>query len=135
MIRNWLSRYHVRYPRFLVYMLQASEYDVREYLTWYHGTRDFSRVERRKKLIKTPKALLLLAVGWILVLFFVGVAVSVLLIGTSMSAYVLFFAIILLLPYFLAYGIIVPLLVIRIVIQRPVEYLIFAKTRKILKAH
>ena len=135
MIRNWLSRYHVRYPRFLVYMLQASEYDVREYLTWYHGTRDFSRVERRKKLIKTPKALLLLAVGWILVLFFVGVAVSVLLIGTSMSAYVLFFAIILLLPYFLAYGIIVPLLVIRIVIQRPVEYLIFEKTRKILKAH
>ncbi len=116
-------------------MLQASEYNVREYLAWYHRTGDFSCVERRKKLIKTPKALLLLTIGWGLVLLFVGVAVFAFLTSTGISKYTLPFAIILLTPYFLAYGIVIPLLVIRIMIQWPVEYLIFEKTRNGLKAH
>jgi len=36
MIKNWLSRYNLHYPRSLVYMLQASEYKIFDYLTSYN---------------------------------------------------------------------------------------------------
>jgi len=67
MIKSWLSRYRPRYIRSLVYMLQESEYDIRDYLKWYHRTRDFVRVERRGHLIWTLKARALYVLAWILV--------------------------------------------------------------------
>ena len=58
-IKKILSPYHPRYPRSLVYMLQASEYNADDYLRWYVRVEDFRVVERRKYLDKTPKAMLL----------------------------------------------------------------------------
>lgn len=135
MIKNWLSRYNLHYPRSLVYMLQASEYNIFDYLTWYHKTKNFSRVERRKKFVKTAKGLVLLVICWAIVFALIGIAVSILWVGTSPFKYILLFLMVLLLPYFLAYGIVVPLLIIKIVIQWPVEYLIINRARQKLKVH
>ena len=135
MIKNWLSRYTVRYPRSLVYMLQATEYHIRDYVSWYHRTRDFSSVERRKQLVKTPKSLLLLAVAWIVVLLLLGAAVFIFRVVAAPFGYVFFFLILFLLPYVLAYGIVIPLVAIEILVQWPVEVWITRETRKKLEAH
>src|SRR3989344_4805741 len=72
------SRYHPRYMRSLVYMLQASEYNIRDYLAWYGRTRDFSRVEKRKRLEKTPKAVGLLITFQFVLPYVLAVAILVL---------------------------------------------------------
>ena len=69
MIFRFLSRYHPCYLRSLVYMLQASEYRVGDYMKWYRRTRDFQHVERRGRLVYTSKAVALLTIAWML---FVG---------------------------------------------------------------
>jgi UDP-N-acetylmuramoyl-tripeptide--D-alanyl-D-alanine ligase len=116
-------------------MLQASEYNIRDYLAWYHKTNNFSRVERRKKFVKTSKGLLLLAIAWVIVFGLVGLAVSMLWISVSPFSYLFLLLIAVFSPYFLAYGIIVPLLIIKIVIQWPAEYLIINRARQRLKLH
>ncbi len=135
MIKNWLSHYNLRYPHSLVYMLQASEYNVRDYFFWYNRTDDFTNVERRKQLVKTKKALLLLTIAWAIVLFICGLAVYILWFGVAPLKYFLSFLIVLGTPYFLAYGIVIPLLIIKILIQWPAEYLIINKARRQLEAH
>lgn len=67
--------------------------------------------------------------------FLIGAAISILWIDTSSLKYILPFLIVLFSPYLLAYGIIIPLLVIRIIIQWPVEYIIINKAKQKLKIH
>lgn len=135
MLKNWLSRYNLRYPRSIAYMLQASEYDIRDYLAWYRGTKNFFRIEKRKQFVKTPKALLVLAVGWFMVFLLLIAAVLSLRFIAAPLNYVLFFAILILLPSLVAYGIIVPLLLIKFLIQKPIEYFVIRKSRQIIKNH
>ena len=135
MIKKWLSAYNFRYPRFIVYMLQASEYDIRHYLTWYGKTGNFIAIEKRKKLVKTSKAVFLLVIGWIITIVLIALAALIFLIGKSLPSYILSVLIIILLPYFLAYGIIVPLLIFKVVIQLPIERRIISIARKKLDAH
>lgn len=116
-------------------MLQASGYNIRDYLAWYHKTKNFARVEQRKQFVRTAKGLLLLVITWAILFFLIGTAISILWIDTSSLKYILSFLIVLFSPYFLAYGIIIPLLVIRIIIQWPVEYLIISKAKQKLKTH
>ncbi|MCR4328118.1 MAG: UDP-N-acetylmuramoyl-tripeptide--D-alanyl-D-alanine ligase [Patescibacteria group bacterium] len=116
-------------------MLQASEYNIRDYLVWYHKTKNFTRVEQRKRFVRTAKGLLLLVIAWAFLFFLIGTAISILWINTSSLKYIFPFLIVLFSPYFLAYGIIIPLLVIRIIIQWPVEYLIISKAKQKLKTH
>ena len=138
-IDQWLScfcsRYRPRYIRSLVYMLQASEYDIRDYLKWYHRTKDFARVERRKYLVKTGKALLLLGIAWILLLSLYSAAVF--LWWRSDAPFAPFLALILLLfvPFLLAYLIVIPLGIIQFFIQRPAEYFLLKQTQKQLARH
>ncbi len=63
-MKNVLSRFHPRYIRALIYMMQANEYYPREFLAWYHRTSDFSNIEKRKHLVYTPKAVLLSIFAW-----------------------------------------------------------------------
>ncbi|MEK7083431.1 MAG: Mur ligase family protein, partial [Patescibacteria group bacterium] len=135
MIKDWLSRYHVRYPRSLAYMLQASEYNIRDYFAWYHRTKNFTHVEKRKHLVKTPKALLLLIMSWGVVFLMFGGIIYMISVGTAPLRYALFLVIALVSPYLLAYTIIIPLLVIKIAGQWPLEYMILRKARQKLKAH
>lgn len=62
---RFVSRFHPVYARSLVYMLQASEYHVREYLHWLARVKDFRTVERRKHIVWTAKARFLYAWGWV----------------------------------------------------------------------
>ena len=135
MIKNWLSRYNLHYPRYLVYMLQASEYNIRDYFTWYRKTKDFTHVEQRKRFVGTAKGILLLVIAWAIVFLLMVGASSMLWIVASPFKYGIAFLIVLLSPFLLAYGIVIPLLVIKILIQWPVEYLIIKKARQKLKAH
>src|SRR3989344_802431 len=134
MIKRILSRYRPRYIRSLIYMLQACEYKVADYLSWYGRVRDFSRVERRKQLVKTGKvyALYIGAYAMFLALMaaaYYGTAFA----GPAMKLVVLactFF----LSPYILAYAVLVPLVLLK-VLQMPVEYVLMKRARTKLARH
>ncbi|MBI3442426.1 MAG: UDP-N-acetylmuramoyl-tripeptide--D-alanyl-D-alanine ligase [Candidatus Sungbacteria bacterium] len=128
-----LSRYRPRYVRSLVYMLQASEYDIRDYLKWYHRTKDFARVEKRKHLVKTGKALLLLSIGWILQWSLYGTALALLWLRPRAPEFA--FGVILFAPFIIAYGMVIVLTTIRFFVQRPVEYFLLKQARKKLARH
>jgi UDP-N-acetylmuramoyl-tripeptide--D-alanyl-D-alanine ligase len=135
MIQNFLSRYRPRYVRALVYMLQASEYDVREYLAWLGRTRDFTTVEKRKQLIKTPKALATLALAWFLALGILVAAISKIWTVPAPLNYISFLALLALAPYLLAYGITVPLVIFTLLVQKPLEYFMVSRAKKTLEKH
>ena len=137
MIKRFLSRYNFHYPKSLVYMLQASEYNIRDYFVWYWKIKDFKRVEQRKYFVKTLKSLLLLTASWLMIIFIVIFTVYFLWLGgfnRILLNYILLFLIIFITPFILAYGIIIPLLIIKF-IQWPVEYLIIREARQRLKNH
>ena len=136
MIKNLLSRYHLRYVRSLVYMLQASEYRARDYLRWYHRTRDFAHVERRGHLVKTAKSQVLLIASWLVVLFFYHNALVILFFDEIGPVWRLLtsLAIVISLPYLLAYLVIAPLGIISL-LQLPVEYWIVRVARRRLAQH
>lgn len=134
-MKNWLSRYSARYPRSLVYMLQQSEYIVRDYLSWYHRTKDFAHVERRRQFVKTPKALTLLVTAWVFALLLLGGGISVLVLAAGPLKYIWFSLILFLAPYALAYAMIAPLFAIKILIQWPVEVWILKRAQEKLQAH
>jgi len=116
-------------------MLQASEYNIRNYLRWYHTTKNFTHVEKRKQLVKTPKALVLLSVAWIIVLSLLYVVLCFVWRGTAPLNYIFSLLILLFAPYALAYGIATLLLVGTICIQWPAHYFIIKKARRRLAAH
>jgi UDP-N-acetylmuramoyl-tripeptide--D-alanyl-D-alanine ligase len=113
-------------------MLQASEYSMRDYLSWYHKTSDFSQVEVRKKFKKTKKSLLVLSIFWLIIV----VIFSAFVFASFQNYYTtLFLIVFLLLPFFLPYTILIPLLLIKYSIQIPIEKYIIAKAKHILKNH
>jgi len=118
------SRYKVGYIQNIVYMLQASEYEIKRYLSWYHQTKDFDKVQTRKKLDKTIKSRLLIIISWLIIISFIFFF--------SRNAF-LFLLSIFLAPYFLAYAIIIPTFFIKQLIQKPIEFIIIKKTKKKIK--
>lgn len=131
-MRNLLSRYRPHYIRALVYMLQASEYNIRDYLSWYHRTRDFNTVEKRKKLQKTPKALALLLISWTITL----IAACIIIVGiwTDSAPRGIVLALPIALPFVLPYLLAITALVLRAV-QWPIEQYITSKAARILAKH
>lgn len=134
-IKKWLSRYYPRYVRSLVYMLQASEYHVRDYLTWYERVDDFRHVERRKKLIKTDKATLLFIAGWVLLVIYYWTGLTVFLVNPGFVGFIVGLAIILITPFLVAYSLLAVLFVVNNVIQRPIEYIKIRQTKQALDRH
>lgn len=134
MMKKLLSRYRPRYVRSLVYMLQASEYDVREYLAWLGRVEDFSAVEKRKQLVKTPKAFALLTLAWLTLVSWI-IAVMGYANATGSDVPLVVGAIIIVLsPLYLPYLALIPLFIIR-VIQLPIEYRLIRQARKKLETH
>jgi UDP-N-acetylmuramoyl-tripeptide--D-alanyl-D-alanine ligase len=116
-------------------MLQASEYNIRDYFQWLKRVRDFNAVEKRKQLVKTPKALLLLCLGWLIwlkiVLFAFWAALSIPgIYGYALGVIFLFTS-----PGLVAYGIVIPLFVIQLFVQKPVEIVTTSRTRQKLSRH
>ena len=83
MIRGFLSLYYWKYPFFIVYMLQNTEYRLVPYLKWYWQTLHFERVMYRRKLELTVPARLLLLALYSGMLFQIGVGVWLLSRGIS----------------------------------------------------
>ncbi|MBI4653322.1 UDP-N-acetylmuramoyl-tripeptide--D-alanyl-D-alanine ligase [Candidatus Kuenenbacteria bacterium] len=133
-MKKWLS-YHPRYIRSLVYMLQASEYNICDYLNWYGRVKNFNKVECRKHLIKTPKAILIFIIAWTILLSLYSFAISLFWLKLGLIKYIFFAGILLIAPYFLAYVIIAPIILIRIFIQWPIEFVIIKCAQKKLKKH
>ena len=135
-MKKYFTRYLSVYPRALLYMLQDTEYRLDRYAKWFLRTNDFTKVMKRRTLEITPKIRLLQLVLWgIWALIITAVAVFVAA-GYLTHSYVLgLIAIILvaLLPYILAFGIVVPLLVGALVIQKPKERAMIERARAIFK--
>src|SRR3989338_3000823 len=133
-MKNFLSRYQPRYVRSLVYMMQASEYRVSDFLRWFWRIEDFLRVEQRKKLVRTRKSVLLLSIGYFLFAFLFASSISVLFNGVVEPKYLYFFIVALSIPNLLAYGMAGILFILNI-IQRPVEYILLKQAGKKLESH
>src|SRR6185312_5697528 len=132
-MKGLISRFHPRYVHALIYMMQANEYYPREFLAWYHRTSDFSNIEKRKHLVYTPKAVLLMIYAWVSFIF-----------GMISSAYVAYetgvpgvISLIIgfvISPFLLPYTLFIALLVLNAT-QIPAEWYIVAKAKRTLKAH
>jgi UDP-N-acetylmuramoyl-tripeptide--D-alanyl-D-alanine ligase len=133
MIRNFLSRCRPAYIRTLVYMMQASEYYVADYLRWYHHTKDFRVVEHRKRIVYTAKAIVLLVAGH----FILALSLGVILFGLLSSSDVfriLAAALFLTLPLTFPYLMVWPLFLLNLC-QAPVEFCIVLHAKRKLRRH
>lgn len=131
---RWISRRYPRYIRSLVYMLQACEYDVRDFWRWHERVKDFRVVEKRKSLVFTAKALGLYISGWCSAVLMLAAAVFTLF--TFSSPWNIFFGLLLLIetPVFVLLGVIFVLLLTQF-LQMPVEIAITNQARQKLSAH
>ncbi len=122
-MRRFFSRYTLRYPRSLVYMLQASEYYLGDYFEWYFGVKDFTKVEKVGKLKFTKKATLLYIFAWLVYLLLAAKMFIMTLVFFPQYGYgnLLW---LLLIPFFLPYIIVIPLLILKYLVQWPLEQFI-----------
>lgn len=118
------------YAKVLLYMLQTSEYNVGDYLDWFHRTRDFRKVMKRQQLDWTNKIkFLALAEAFII---FLLIILSLTLASVWSP---LWWLVLLVYPWLLAYGLVVPLGLGELFIQRPREKKIIESAKKKLAAH
>lgn len=133
-MQSFLTRFHPKYLRSLVYMAQASEYRARDFVRWFSRTSNFSRVEQRKSLVKTPKALLMLAILYVSTALIYVFALWVILVGSVWWRLIAALIMALGAPYALAYGL-AGLLFVWDFLQWPIESAISAHARKRLAGH
>jgi UDP-N-acetylmuramoyl-tripeptide--D-alanyl-D-alanine ligase len=116
-------------------MLQASEYHAGEYLAWYSNVKDFSSVEKRKHLVKTPKAVLLLTLAGALAIIFIAIGISMFWFLPVPGSLILCAVIILATPYLVAYGITLPVIAAEVIVQKPLIFFELWRTRKTLERY
>ncbi len=114
--------------------MQMSEYSLRDYLKWYHRTSNFSKVEKRKKMERTLKALVLLTLVWGVRIVVYIAAVALIVYGKSSVKYLYAIAVIFFEPFILAYIIIIPVFLLGCV-QAVIKYFVTKKARDILQKH
>ena len=136
-MKNFFSRYRPSYIKTFVYMLQSSEYNTGDYVAWLHRTRDFSKVTKRGSLDLTKKVRLLLAFSYLLLgLLWFGAILILVVTGTEFIwAVLVAIAILLIQPYLLAYGIVFPLWLGEVLIQKPKEKQMVASSKQKLASH
>jgi len=115
-------------------MLQASEYDIQDYLNWYSRVQDFSAVEKRKHIEWSVKARTLNVLAWTLVAIALAAAA---LAGAELPfpyglfvVFALAFGITYALPYALS-----GFVALGVVIQKPLERLLVGKAKEKLRLH
>jgi len=118
-VRWLLATYSPLIVRNLVYMLQATEYNIGSYLSWFHRTRDFSKVIRRKSLVYTQKAMLLVFIG--IAVYLTTIIIAILIALKGGLAVLISAALIIVLPVIIAYLLVIPLVVGQYAIQKPKE--------------
>lgn len=116
-------------------MLQASEYNAYAYIRWLRRAKDFRTIEIRKKLEQTHKALFLLITGWVMfTALYMAAFISIVLFEVPYGP-LLFILILGAAPYIVAYGILIPLFVIQICIQKPMTRARVKRAREKLRRH
>jgi UDP-N-acetylmuramyl pentapeptide synthase len=137
-MHRYLTAYHPRFARSLVYMLQASEYRLADYLSWFHRAPDFRRVEQRGHLVFTAKARLLLLIAAALIAsqaLAVAWLVYLGMITATLVAPIAALSLLLAAPLITAYGLILPLWLGEQIIQKPRAKAIIARAAATLAAH
>ncbi len=133
----FLTRYRPRYLRSLVYMLQACDYELLTYLEWYHRTSDFAHVEKRKHLVKTPVARAL--IGWLWAMVLVGLlwlaAWFLVADGSPVFRLLVGLWVVLAAPIILAYGLTLPILLGKVLVQFPRNQLATRRVRRRVASH
>lgn len=137
-MKYYWTRFSFSYLATIVYMLQSSNYNLKEYFNWLGRTRDFRKVMKRGGLDYTKKARLLLAAAWFIILFIYAVVIySALfffpdynLVGLLSSAVLFFLA-----PFLVSYLLILPLWLGRIFIQKPKQRKIINAAKQIISNH
>ncbi len=133
MIKRILSTYHPKYVWSLIYMLQATEYEIGKYLIWFRQVKDFRDVEKRKELVLTSKTFFLLLCAWTLLIASYVSAVVIAVLLTPVTGYILGVCVLLLSPYIVAYGIPVVVFVTHTCVQKPIEYILLKRTIEALE--
>ena len=133
-MKRFFSRFSRRYIRSLVYMLQASEYHIQDYLNWYSRAQDFSAVEKRKHIQWSVKARTLNVLAWMLVGF--ALAAAVLAAAVLPFPYDLFvvFSLTLGITYALPYAL-SGFVMLGGVIQKPLEQRLIRRAKETLRRH
>jgi len=131
--KSFLNFYRPKFATTIVYMLQATEYQVRPYLKWFWRTNDFGKVMYRKTLVKTRPAKLLLAAISIGMLAQFVVAIHYGIVGYQnriAAEVILSVGIFLLAPMTWAHLIVVPLEVGRLFISKPKQKVAVKQSRQ-----
>jgi len=132
-MRRFLTRYTIRYPRSLIYMLQACEYDTRAFFRWYARVGNFRAVERRKTIDWTQKARALRWIAW----GFYAIMAAFAILGTlehSSISHLLALVFVLIAPFALPYILAIAVRLGRLV-QRPLERRAIDAARRKLRSH
>jgi len=137
-MRYYWTRFSFKYPQIIIYMLQGSEYKIEDYLKWLDRTNDFRQVIRRRKLDYTNKAKSLLILIWLTIIFIYVIAgyllfQSIILANILMTVLSVFLFIIS--PLVIAYGIVIPLWLGKIIIQEPKQHKIVTTAQQIFANH
>lgn len=132
------SLYSRSFPKTIVYMLQATEYQPRDYWLWFWRTGDFGKVMHRRTLVLTKKARLLLYLMTLGMLaqylgsaFWFGYGIGASESVGPTAAVVLF----VLTPLIWAHLIVLPLLVLDYLVKKPYVWWLVLRSRKIFSRH
>lgn len=133
-VNHWLSRRHWRYIRSLVYMLQASEYNIVDFFKWHERVKDFRNVEKRKHLVFTPKTIILFTLSWFTFLATISGAAFIFYHVASPWNYLLSALLVFEAPLIVMASLLFFVVCMRFV-QYPIEQFLIARTKRRLSAH
>lgn len=134
---RFIYLYTPQFLKTIIYMLQTSGYDTKQYANWVLNTKDFRTVRKRQKLVMTAKASLLLSLVTVLAvtLIVVGFIVFVINVETNLINSLIGILIILCYPLVVTWLIVLPLFVGEILVQRPREKKIITRATQTLSKH
>ncbi len=112
-------------------MLQNSGYNIPEYLAWVWRTSNFDRVMYRKQLIATKKAQSLKVLLWLIVCVVFSISLALIFSGFWPLSLLL----VAISPWILAYGIVIPLWLGYVFVQKPREKQMIIVAKKIIANH
>lgn len=134
-MKKYLSRLTFNYERTLLYMLQQTEYNIREYLRWLSRVKDFRQVQKRQTLTPTRKIkLLFLSLAIFVLIYLAAIFASAILIN-QIWFYLIALILVLLLPVIAQYVIVLPLILGDTLIKKPLAKKRIARAKETLKNH
>jgi UDP-N-acetylmuramoyl-tripeptide--D-alanyl-D-alanine ligase len=116
-------------------MLQATEYNVKDFFVWFYRTSDFLNVENRKSLEDTVKARILFAVGLFILIVTYIFSFSLLFSNLGVIKYILFLCLILVVPYVVLCGMVIFIYILNFCVQKPFELYLMRQAKKKLENH